>query len=148
MYRKELSKASQEWRWNDADQNDLFSDSSYLFPIQCILQNWVMIARADSILDLGRFNEGYLLLVGSSTVTFFRRTIALHDDAIIDCLIKWVQSAPAVDHSPALNHPGLPAGTQLAYLLFFYQFSLPSLLCFEQNFLFRPVSKMPKRGCQ
>ena len=55
MYRQKLSKASQEWRWTDADQNDSFSDSSYLFPIQRILQNEVMIARseANSILDLG-----------------------------------------------------------------------------------------------
>ena len=39
MFRKQLSKASQEWLWTDADQNDSFSDSSYLFPIQRILQN-------------------------------------------------------------------------------------------------------------
>ena len=38
-----------------ADQNDSFSDSSYLFPIQRILQNQAMIAttEANSILDLG-----------------------------------------------------------------------------------------------
>ena len=39
MYRKKLSKASQEWLWTDADQNDSFSDSSFLLPIQPILQN-------------------------------------------------------------------------------------------------------------
>ena len=52
---KKLSKASQEWLWTDADQNDWLSDSSYLFPIQRILQNEVMIARteANSLLDLG-----------------------------------------------------------------------------------------------
>ena len=55
MCRKKLSKASQEWLWNDADQNDSLSDSSYLFPVQRILQNWVMIARTkvNLILDLG-----------------------------------------------------------------------------------------------
>ena len=39
MCRKKLSKASQEWLWTDADQNDLFSDSSYLSPIQPIIWN-------------------------------------------------------------------------------------------------------------
>ena len=55
MCRKKSSKASQEWLWTDADQNDPSSDSSYLFPIQRILQNWVLIVRteANSILDLG-----------------------------------------------------------------------------------------------
>ena len=39
----------------DADQNDSFSDSFYLFPIQRILQNEFLTAgtEADSILDLG-----------------------------------------------------------------------------------------------
>ena len=49
MYRKTFSKASQEWLGSDADQNDSFSDSSYLFPIQCILQNEVMIARTELV---------------------------------------------------------------------------------------------------
>ena len=55
MYRKEFSKASQEWLWAEADQNDSGSDSSYLFPIQRILQNEVMIGRTEiySGLDLG-----------------------------------------------------------------------------------------------
>ena len=55
MYRKKLSKVSQEWLWTDVDQKDSFSDSSYLFPIQRIFQNEVLIARteANSILDLG-----------------------------------------------------------------------------------------------
>ena len=55
MCRKKFSKASQEWFWNDADQNDWLRDSSYLFPVQRSLQNEVMIARtaANSILDLG-----------------------------------------------------------------------------------------------
>ena len=55
MDRKKLSKASQEWLWTDVDQNDSFSDPSYLFFIQRILQNEVMIAKieANSILDLG-----------------------------------------------------------------------------------------------
>ena len=54
MYREELSKASQEWLWTDADQNDSFSDSSYLFHVQHILQNEVIIVRteANSIIDL------------------------------------------------------------------------------------------------
>ena len=47
----------------------------------------------------------------------FARTIVLRDEAVIDCLIKWVQLAPAVDHSPVLNCPGLRAWTQLTYLL-------------------------------
>ena len=45
------------------------------------------------------------------------RTIVLPDDAVIDCLIKWAQLAPAVDHSPALNRPCLHAWTQLTYFL-------------------------------
>ena len=55
MYRKKFSKASQEWLGTDADQNDSFSDSSCLFPIQPILQNEAMIGRteANTILDLG-----------------------------------------------------------------------------------------------
>ena len=119
MYRKEFSKASQEWLWTDADQNDSFSDSSYLFPIQPILQKEVMIARteANSILYLGWFNEGHLLLIGSNSEMFFGRTIALPDDAVIDYLIKWVQLAPAVDHSPALNRPCLRTWTQMSYFL-------------------------------
>ena len=48
MYRKQLSKANQEWLWTDTDQNDSFSDSSYLFPVQRILQNEVMIARTEA----------------------------------------------------------------------------------------------------
>ena len=39
MYRKKIFKASQELAWTDANQNDSFSDSSYLFPIQRILPN-------------------------------------------------------------------------------------------------------------
>ena len=75
---------------------------------------------------------------------FFGTTTALHDDAVIDCLIKCAQLAPAVDHSPALNRPCLRAWTQLTYFLpFFYQFSLLSSLSCEQNFLFRPAC--PKR---
>ena len=47
--------------------------------------------------------------------------------------------------APALNRPCPRAWTQLTYFLsFFYQFSLPSSLCHEQNFLFRPVSKTPR----
>ena len=80
-----------------------------------------MTARteASSILNLGWFNEGYLPLARSNSVTFLDRTIALLDDAVIDWLIKWVQFTPAVDHSPALNRPCLPAWTQLTYFLSF-----------------------------
>ena len=55
MWREKLLKASQEWLWTDADQNDSFSDASYLFPVQQIFQNQVMIARtaANSVLDRG-----------------------------------------------------------------------------------------------
>ena len=56
MFRKKFSKASEEWLWNrPKDQNDSFSDSSYLFPIQVILENWNMMARtqANPILDFG-----------------------------------------------------------------------------------------------
>ena len=38
---------------------------------------------------------------------------------MIDCLIKWLQLAPAFDHSPALNRPCLRAWTQLTYFLSF-----------------------------
>ena len=148
MYRKKFRREVRFW--TDKDQNDSFSDSSYLFPIQRILQNEVMIVRneANSILDLGWFNEGYPLLVGSNSGTFFSSTIASRDDTVIDCLIKWVQLAPAVDHGPALNRPCLRAWTQLTYFpSCSYQFSLPSWLCCEQNVLFCPVSKTPM-GCQ
>ena len=118
MYGKKLSKASQELLWTDADQNDSFSNSSYLFPIQRILQNEVMIARteANSILDLEWFNVGHLLLVGSNSGTFFGKTTALRGDAVIDCLVRWVQWAPAVYHSPSLDRSCLHAWTQLTYL--------------------------------
>ena len=91
MYGKKCSKASQELLWSDADQNDSFLDSSFLFPIQRILQNWVMIAKteADSILDLGKFSEWYLPLVEFDSGTFFGKIVALRDDSNIDCLIKW-----------------------------------------------------------
>ena len=118
MYRKKLSKASQELLWSDADRNDSFSDSSYPFPS---LQNWIVIARTGAcpFLDLEKFNEGCLLLVGSNSVTFFGRIIALPDDAIMDWLIKWTHLAPAVDRSPALNRLCLRAWTQLTYFLSF-----------------------------
>ena len=48
-----------------------------------------------------------------------RQTIASRDDAVIDCLIKWVQLALDVDHSPALNRLCLRVWTQLTYLLAF-----------------------------
>ena len=55
------------------------------------------------------------MLVGSNSGTFCDRTVALHDDAVVDCLIKWVQLTSAVDHNPALNRPCLRAWTQLTY---------------------------------
>ena len=72
--------------------------------------------------------------------------MALHEDAVIDWLIEWVQFTAAFDHSPALNRPCLRAWTHgwPTFSLFLYQFSLPSSLCYEQNFLFRPVSKTPR----
>ena len=80
-----------------------------------------MIARTEAnlILNLGKLNEGYLVLVGSDSVTCFGRTVALRDDAVIDCLIKWIQLTAAFDHSPALNRPCLRAWTQLNYFLSF-----------------------------
>ena len=146
MYRKKLSKASQEWLWTEADQNDSFSDSSYKFPIQRILQNEVMTARtqANSILDFGNF--GCLVVVGSNSETCLERTITLHYDAVIDCLIKWVQLAPAFDHSPALNRSSLCLDTADLLSLFLYQFSLSFSPCYEPNFLFRPVSKTSRGG--
>ena len=47
----------------------------------------------------------------------------------------WPSPEPPL--SPCLDTAGLLS-------LFFYQFSLPSLLCYEQNFLFGPVSKTPR----
>ena len=50
----------------------------------------------------------------------------------------------AFDHSPVLNRSCLHAWTQLRadlLSLLLYQFTLPSSLCHEQGFLFRPVSK-------
>ena len=96
-----------EWLCNDADQNELFLVYFYPFLIQLLLQNKVMIAKTEaySILGLEYFNEGYLLMVGPKSVTFFGRTIAVRDDAVIDCLIKWVQLAPAIDHSQPWTAP-------------------------------------------
>ena len=154
MFRKELSKASEEWLWNDADQNDSFSDSSYLFPIQRIIQNEAMIARTEtnSIHDLGQINEGYLLLTGSNSGKFLDRTIDLRDDATIDWLIKWVQLAAAFDHGPALNCPCLCAWTQLTYFLSFSTISVfPLHFAMSRIFYF---AQRPKRwwgwgaGCQ
>ena len=59
---------------------------------------------------------------------FFGKIIALRDDAVIDCLIKWAQLAHAVDHNPALNHPCLRAWTPLSYF--------PSLFLPVQSSLF------------
>ena len=72
-----------------------------------------MIARTEacSILDFAELNEEDLLLVGSNSVTFFGKTIALRDDAVIDCLIKWAQYSP--------EPPCLRAWTQLTYFLSF-----------------------------
>ena len=124
-----------------------FSDSSYLFPIQRILQNEVMTARfeANSILDLGWFNEEHLLLVGFNSVTFIGRTIAWRDEAVIDCLIKWVQLASAVDHSPALNRSCLRAWTQLAYFLSFSTNSV-FLLHFGMSRIFYFTQCLKRQG--
>ena len=146
MYGKQFVKTSQELLWTDTDQNDSFSDSSYLFPIQRILQNEVMIARteANSILDLGQFNEGYLLLVGPDLITFFGRTITVPYDVVIGWLIKWVQLTPALNHSPALNRPCLRASRQLTYSLSFSTHSVfPLHFAMSRLVLFRPVSKTP-----
>ena len=45
-----------------------------------------MIARTEvnSVLDLGYFNEGYLLLVGPDSVKVFGWATASGDDAVID----------------------------------------------------------------
>ena len=48
----------------------------------------------------------------------------------------WPSPEPLL--SPCLDKADLPS-------LFFHQFSLPSSLCCEQNFSFRPVSKTPKK---
>ena len=95
--------------------------------------------EANSILDHGSFNERYLLLLGSNPVTLFDKTTALRDDAVIDCLIKWVQYSPEPFLSPCMDTADL-------FSLFLYQFSLPSSLCYEQIFSFRLVSKTPKGG--
>ena len=133
MCRRKLSKASQEWLWTNADQNDSFSDSSYLFPIQPILQNWVLIARteANSILDLGEFNEAYLPLAGSNPGTFFGRT---DDDAVIDWLIKSVHLTSPFAHSPALNHPLSLLGHRWPTFSLFLPAQSSSSFCCEQNF--------------
>ena len=106
MNKRTFLKASQELLWTDVDQNVSFSDSSCLFPTQHIFQNWATITRtkANSILNLGWFNQGYLLLVDSNSVTFFDLTNGLRHSSVIDCFIKWVQLTSACDHSPALNH--------------------------------------------
>ena len=82
------------------------------------------------------------------TANAFRLLFHAMGQPLIDWLIKWVQLTPAFDHSPVLNHSGLRAWTLTYFLsLSFCHFSLPSLLCHEQSFLFRPLSKTP-RGCQ
>ena len=77
--------------------------------------------------------------MGSNSETFFGRTVALPGDAVIDWLIKWVQLAPAVDHSPVLNRSCLRAWTQLTYFLsfstspvFLLQFAMSRIFYFAQ----------------
>ena len=89
-------------------------------------------------------NREYLLLVGSNSVTFFGRTIALPDEAVIDWLIKRAQLTPAVGHSPAASVLGHSWPTFSLSLP--VQSSLFTLLSAE-CFLSRPVSKTPM-GCQ
>ena len=70
-------------------------------------------------------------------------TIASHHAAVIDCLIKLVQLAPAVYHSPALNRPRLRAWTQLTYFL-----SFPPISVFPLHFAlsrFFYFAQFPKR---
>ena len=123
--RKRLNSWKEPWRF--------YTIISFPFESEPIKthQNEVMIAKteANSLLDLGWFNEGYLLLTGLDSETFFGRTIVLRDDAVIDCLIKGVQLASDVDHSSALNRPCLRAWTQLTYFLSFSTSSLFRLHC-------------------
>ena len=123
MYRKNFSKASEEWLWTDADQNDSFSDSSYLFPVLCILQMklWQPELRLTQSSILGNSMKHICCWYDPIQVSFFGKTIALHDNAVIDCLIYMgTVGTNAVDHSPALNRPCLRAWTQLTYFLSFY----------------------------
>ena len=70
--------------------------------------------------------------------------IALHYDAVIDCLIEGVQLTPAVDYSLALNRPSLRAWTQLTYFLSLPPSSVfPLHFAMSRMFSFRPVSKTP-----
>ena len=54
-------------------------------------------------------------------MTFFGKTIASRHDAVIDCLIKWVHLAPAVDH------------------LEFYTFSFQTWSFLSLNFLYKGI---------
>ena len=68
---------------------------------------------------------------------FFGRTSALRDNAVVDCLIKWVQLAPAIDPIPVLNHPCLRGWTQLTYFLSFFTSSVcPLHFAMSRSFYF------------
>ena len=92
-------------------------------------------------------NERCLLLAASNLVTFFGTTIALHNEAVIDWLIKWVQLASAVDRSPVLDHSGLRAWTQLTYFLSFYTSSVfPFHFAVNRIFISSSVQTQTPRG--
>ena len=139
-----MSKTSQEWHWEWRRSKWLIFRlflplpyTAYPSKLSYDTQNWGWFNF------LEQFNEGYLPLEWSNTVTFFGRTIVLRDDAVIDCLIKWVQWPPAVDHSPALNRLCLRAWTQLTY---FHSFSASSV--FPLHFAMSRISyfiQCPKR---
>ena len=147
MYRKKFSKASQEWLWTRCTSKWLIFRLFLLVPYTAYpskssrdSQNWGWFNPRSQVI-----NEEYLVMVGAVPVTFLGRLLFLHEDAVIDWLIKCVQLAAAVDHSPALNRPCLPAWTQLTYFLFFSTSSVfPLHLAMSRIFYFAPVSKTPR----
>ena len=128
--------------WKEPDQHDSFSDSSYLFPIQRVLQNQVITARteANSILPRSWVIQQRISCYWFCTSGTFLVGLLLHP--MMQSLIAWFNECSwhllwTIAQSPCLDTADL-------LLLFFYHFSLPSSLCYEQRLLFLPVSKTPR----
>ena len=111
--------------------------------IQYLFQNKVTMSRIEVhwILDLGWFNEEYLVMVGSALGRFSGKLLFLRDDTVVDWLIKWAELTPAFDHSPILNLLSPCLDTADLRSLFFYQFIFPSLFCHEQSFWYHSGSR-------
>ena len=106
----------------NADQNDCCSDFSYLFPCTApfkikLRQTELRFIRSSILCNSMKIIQYWYDPIRKG---FFVRLLVYALIAVIDWLIKWVQSAPAVDHSPVLKGPCLRAWTQLTYFLSFF----------------------------